>query len=81
MGTSGGKGASDHQVLTVMEAAERLRIGRAAAYRAVAQGSIPAFKVGGSWRIPRRALEDLVEIGVHAGEQANGEGRAARGLV
>jgi len=45
------------ELLTVRELAELLRVGMRAAYQYVADGSVPAVKVGGQWRIPRAELE------------------------
>lgn len=52
--------ARESEVLTVKEAAAVLRIQRSAAYAAVARGEIPSFRIGGSIRIPRRALDELL---------------------
>jgi len=46
--------------LTVGEAAALLRIGRAAAYEAVREGSIPSVRFGRSIRIPRAQLLALL---------------------
>ena len=48
-------------VLTVEEVAAELRIGRSAAYSAVARGEIPAVRIGRSLRVPRHALESLLD--------------------
>lgn len=48
-------------VLTVEEAAEYLRIGRAAAYAAINAGEIPSIRIGRRILIPRQALERLLE--------------------
>ena len=42
--------------LTVPEAAVFLRLGRSAAYEAVARGEIPSVRFGAKLRIPRGAL-------------------------
>lgn len=47
-------------VLTVEEAAALLRIGRSAAYVAVANGEIPSFRLGRRIRIPRDRLLELL---------------------
>jgi excisionase family DNA binding protein len=49
-------------MLTVEEAAEVLRIGRNGAYAAVADGAIPAVRIGRSIRIPRQALAVLLGL-------------------
>lgn len=50
---------------SVLEAAALLGIGRTAAYDLLRRGAfpVPAVKVGGLWRIPRRPLDDLLDDG------------------
>jgi excisionase family DNA binding protein len=56
-------------MLTVSEAADRLRIGRTLAYQLAARfldgepGGIPAIRLGGTLRVPRAALDDLMHLG------------------
>ncbi|HLJ80672.1 MAG TPA: helix-turn-helix domain-containing protein [Ktedonobacterales bacterium] len=47
----------EQAVLTVMEAAALLRIGRRQAYERVRSGELPAIRCGTSWRVPRAELE------------------------
>jgi excisionase family DNA binding protein len=47
-------------VLTVEEVAELLRIGRAAAYQGVRQGTIPSIRLGRTIRVPRAKLLALL---------------------
>jgi excisionase family DNA binding protein len=49
------------KVLTVEEAAKVLRIGRSSAYAGVRSGEIPSIRIGGSLRIPRAALDRLLD--------------------
>ena len=58
-------------VYTVEETARLLRIGRSAAYEAVRRGQIPALRLGRRLRVPRRALEELLD----------GSGRSTAGDV
>jgi excisionase family DNA binding protein len=57
------------EMLTVPEAAERLRIGRTLAYQLAARfldgqpGGIPTIRLGGTLRVPRAALEELMRVG------------------
>jgi excisionase family DNA binding protein len=57
------------EMLTVSEAARRLRVGRTLAYQLVAKfldgepGGIPAIRLGGTLRVPRAALDDLIHMG------------------
>lgn len=48
-------------VLTVPEVAERLRVGRAAAYRLVESGELRSIRVGRTIRIPQQALDEFLE--------------------
>ena len=64
-------------MLTVEEAAGVLRIGRNSAYAAVAEGSLPAVRIGNRIRIPRAGLATLVEHGCELADSARGA--AARG--
>jgi excisionase family DNA binding protein len=47
--------------ISVPEAGRRLGIGRSAAYQAAACGQLPVIKIGGSLRVPLRALERLLD--------------------
>lgn len=47
---------NNHEVLTVEEAAELLRISRSAVYTLAKRGKLPAQKVGRHWRFHRGAL-------------------------
>ena len=42
-----------NDILTIKEVAEYLKVAEKTAYRLVADGVIPGFKVGGSWRFRR----------------------------
>ena len=44
-------------LLTVRELAEYLRVSLRTAYQLVADGEVPATRVGGQWRIPRAGLD------------------------
>lgn len=51
----------DKAVFTVDETAKFLGIGRAGAYQAVAQGTIPSVRIGRRILVPKQALERLLE--------------------
>ncbi|MHB1988250.1 MAG: helix-turn-helix domain-containing protein [Acidimicrobiales bacterium] len=51
---------------TVEEAAERLGIGRATAYEAVARSEIPSIRIGRRILVPRAALERMLDGGGEA---------------
>ena len=50
-------------VLTVTEAAAWLRVRPESVRRALAAGHLPGGKVGGQWRLSRRALEEFLQGG------------------
>ena len=51
------------QLLSVEETALVLGIGRSTLYRAVQEGAVPfpVHRIGGTWYVPRRALERLLD--------------------
>ena len=52
---------TQHEFLKVPEVAKELRIARSRAYEMVANGTIPAVKIGRSVRVSRRELERWLE--------------------
>jgi excisionase family DNA binding protein len=52
---------TQHEFLKVPEVAEELRIARSRAYEMVANGTIPAVKIGRSVRVSRKELEGWLE--------------------
>ena len=52
---------ADTDVMTVREVAEYLKVKERTIYRLVAQGDIPAFKVGGSWRFRKGEIDKWTE--------------------
>jgi excisionase family DNA binding protein len=44
------------EILTIREVAELLKINEKTAYKLAAEGKIPGFKVGGSWRFERQEI-------------------------
>lgn len=60
--------------LTVAEVAELMRVSKMTVYRMVHSGEIPAVRVGKSFRVPEKAVEDIIAsgLGEHA-ERAQGE--------
>jgi excisionase family DNA binding protein len=51
----------DDEILTVREVAAYLKIKEKTAYRLAAEGKIPGFKVGGSWRFRQQDIESWIE--------------------
>lgn len=54
-------GDQEDEILTVEEVAAFLKTGKRTVYRLVANGTIPAFKLGGTWRFRRTALNAWIE--------------------
>ncbi|PZO07988.1 MAG: DNA-binding protein [Lysobacteraceae bacterium] len=47
----------DSEILTMDEVAAFLKAGKKTVYRLAQKGEIPGFKLGGTWRFPRRDLD------------------------
>lgn len=48
-------------IFTIKEIAEYLKLTEKTAYRLAAEGKIPGFKVGGSWRFRQDEIEKLTK--------------------
>ena len=48
------------EIVTLREVAAFLKIKEKTAYRLVAEGRLPGFKVGGAWRFRRDDLEEWI---------------------
>ncbi|SNS91463.1 DNA binding domain-containing protein, excisionase family [Micrococcales bacterium KH10] len=46
--------------LTVAEVAEQMRVSKMTVYRLVHSGELPAVRVGKSFRVPQRALDEYL---------------------
>lgn len=59
----GGLSLADKPLLSVEEAATLLGVRRSTLYRAVKAGSLPLpiYRIGATWKIPRRAIEQMLE--------------------
>ena len=49
------------EILTLKEVAEYLKLAEKTAYRLAAEGKLPGFKVGGSWRFKREDVQKWIE--------------------
>lgn len=49
------------QILTLKEVAAYLKLAEKTAYKLAAEGKLPGFKVGGSWRFKREDVEKWIE--------------------
>ena len=49
------------EILTLKEVAAYLKLAEKTAYRLAAEGKLPGFKVGGSWRFKKEDVENWIE--------------------
>ncbi len=49
------------EILTLKDVAEYLKLAEKTAYRLAAEGKLPGFKVGGSWRFRESDIESWIE--------------------
>ena len=49
------------EIFTLDEVAAYLKVGKRTVYRLAATKKIPAFKVGGTWRFPRREIDRWIQ--------------------
>ena len=49
-------------IMTIREVADYLKLTEKTAYRLAAEGKIPGFKVGGSWRFRKSEIDKWIEI-------------------
>lgn len=49
------------EILTLKEVADYLKLAEKTAYRLAADGKLPGFKVGGSWRFKREDVATWIE--------------------
>ncbi len=50
----------NYEILTTDEVMDYLLIGRNTLYELLRSGKIKAFKIGSSWKISKKALEDYI---------------------
>ncbi len=50
-----------NDLVTIKDVAEFLKVAEKTIYRMAAEGKIPAYKVGGSWRFKRAEIEVWLE--------------------
>ena len=48
---------SDHEVLTIKEVCDLLRVHPGTIYKLTREGRIPSFRIGGDWRFRRDVIE------------------------
>lgn len=54
-------GPMNDEIMTLKEVAKYLKLAEKTAYRLAAEGKIPGFKVGGSWRFKRKDIDRWIE--------------------
>lgn len=59
--------------LTVAEVADAMRVSKMTVYRMIHAGQMPAVRMGRSFRVPRKAVDDLIAQGYEAWEHAVGD--------
>ena len=59
------------EILTIREVAELLKINEKTAYKLAADGEIPGFKVGGSWRFDRQEIANWIKRKVEEQQRGN----------
>jgi excisionase family DNA binding protein len=47
----------DTDIMTIKDVSDYLKLTEKTAYRLVAEGKIPGFKVGGAWRFRRKEID------------------------
>jgi excisionase family DNA binding protein len=58
--TISGESMAD-EIMTLKEVADYLKLAEKTAYRLAAEGKLPGFKVGGSWRFKREDILNWIE--------------------
>ena len=53
------------EILTIDEVAAYLKAGKRTVYRLAANGEIPAFKLGGTWRFRRSELDQWIAASIN----------------
>ena len=56
-----GKGLREVRFLTVAEVAAVMRVSKMTVYRMVHAGDLPAVRVGRSFRVPEKAVQDYLK--------------------
>lgn len=64
------------EILTLKEVAEYLKLAEKTAYRLAAEGKLPGFKVGGSWRFKRQDMESWIEDNKNSIASQNNNGQS-----
>lgn len=60
-------------IFTLDELAAYLKVGKRTIYRLAAHGEIPAFKVGGTWRLRQSEIDQCINDQTRAGAKSKRE--------
>ena len=60
------------EILTLKEVAEYLKLAEKTAYRLAAEGKLPGFKVGGSWRFKTEDIASWIQEQKRPGADVDG---------
>jgi excisionase family DNA binding protein len=63
---------AENAIMTIGEVADYLKVTERTIYRLAGAKKIPAFKVGGSWRVPRADIDTWIRqqaVPVQSGEE------------
>tara|TARA_R110002110_G_scaffold415030_2_gene647549 strand:- start:426 stop:629 length:204 start_codon:yes stop_codon:yes gene_type:complete len=63
--------AMTDEILTLKEVAGYLKLAEKTAYRLAAEGKLPGFKVGGSWRFKREDVLQWIEVQKMSNDKGN----------
>ena len=59
------------QILTIKDVAIYLKLAEKTAYKLAAEGKLPGFKVGGSWRFKQADIESWIEAKKNSNKNNN----------
>lgn len=62
------------EILTLKEVADYLKLAEKTAYRLAAEGKLPGFKVGGSWRFKQTDIDSWIEAKKTSNQDNNQKG-------
>jgi excisionase family DNA binding protein len=71
---------ADRELLSPVETARRLSLGRTKVFELIAKGEIPSVRVGKLRRVPARALRSYVDelVATQIGSKGDGAAKASR---
>jgi excisionase family DNA binding protein len=62
----------NHEILTIKELAEYLKIAEKTAYRFASEGKVPGFKVGSAWRFRKTEIDRWINEQERSNQKADG---------